>query len=77
MKLDQKLKELPLTKTNPTNLKALFGKTVLLPMWVADMEFQIAPSIQEALRNRITNSGFGHEYKPDSFFKAQKKMVSK
>ncbi|MEZ4990766.1 MAG: PatB family C-S lyase [Saprospiraceae bacterium] len=72
MKIDKKLNQLPLTKSNPKTLKSLFGKTDITPMWVADMEFQIAQPIQEALKKRITNSGFGYEYKPDSFLNAQR-----
>ncbi len=76
MKIDSKLKELPLTRSNPKTLDSLFGKSDIEPMWVADMEFQIAKPIQESLKERITNSGFGYEYKPDSFFIAQKKWFS-
>jgi cystathionine beta-lyase len=76
MKLDQKLKELPLTKSSPTTLESLFGKVEITPMWVADMEFQIAKPIQEALIERISNSEFGYEYKPDSYFLAQKKWYA-
>ncbi len=68
MKIDTKLKELPLTKSNPKTLESLFGTTDIEPMWVADMEFEIAKPIQESLIERISNSGFGYEYKPDSFF---------
>lgn len=73
MNIDNKLKNLPLIKSNPKTLEVLFGKTNLIPMWVADMEFEIAKPIQEALIKRITNSSFGYEYKPTSYFKAQKK----
>jgi len=73
MKLDKKLAHLPLTKTNPSTLTSLFGKEDIIPMWVADMEFEIDASIQKALMVRISNSGFGYEYKPESFFEAQKK----
>jgi len=77
MKIDTKLKELPLTKSNPKTLESLFGTTDIEPMWVADMEFEIAKPIQESLIERISNSGFGYEYKPDSFFSAQKKWYHK
>jgi cystathionine beta-lyase len=77
MKIDHKLKELPLTKSKPDTLESLFGKTDIEPMWVADMEFEIAKPIQESLIERISNSGFGYEYKPDSFFKAQKNWYHK
>lgn len=76
MKLDQKLKELPLTKSSPKTLASLFGTIEITPMWVADMEFQTAEPIQEALIERISNSGFGYEYKPDSYFLAQKKWYA-
>ncbi len=72
MKIDKNLKSLPLTKTNYNTLNSLFGTADIIPMWVADMEFEIAKPIQDALINRISNSGFAYEYKPDSFFKAQK-----
>ncbi len=35
------------------------------------MDFQVAPAIQEALTARVSGSGFGYEYKPDSFGEAQ------
>jgi len=77
MKIDNKLKELPLSKSNSKTLEYLFGKSNIQPFWVADMEFQIAKPIQESLIERISNSGFGYEYKPDSFFIAQKKWYKK
>jgi len=77
MNLDKKLDILPLTKTNPKTLEALFGKKDITPMWVADMEFEMDASIQNALINRISNSGFGYEYKPKSFYKAQKDWYKK
>ena len=72
MEIDKNLKKLPLTKSKPNTLEALFGSTDIEPMWVADMEFEMAKPIQESLVQRISNSGFGYEYKPNSFYKAQK-----
>ena len=72
MEADKNLKKLPLIKSNPNTLASLFGKADIEPMWVADMEFEIAEAIQESLVQRISNSSFGYEYKPDSFFIAQK-----
>lgn len=77
MEIDRNLKKLPLTKSKPSTLEFLFGKTDILPMWVADMEFEIAKPIQESLIQRISNSSFGYEYKPDSFFNAQKKWYQR
>jgi len=77
MKIDKKLQSLPLTKSNPKTIESLFGQSDITPMWVADMDFAIAESIQNALRERIADSGFAYEYKPESFFKAQKDWYQK
>ena len=77
MKLDQKLAILPLIKSNPKTLESLFGNPNSLPMWVADMDFEIAKPIQKALINRILNSGLAYEYKPESFFQAQQNWYKK
>ncbi len=77
MEIDKNLKKLPLIKSKRSTLKSLFGKTDIEPMWVADMDFEIDKTIQESLIQRISNSGFGYEYRPDSFFNAQKKWYHK
>ena len=41
-----------------------------LPMWVADMDFQTAPAIIEALKNRVTHGVFGYTVIPDEWYKA-------
>jgi cystathionine beta-lyase len=41
-----------------------------LPMWVADMDFQTAPEILEALRNRLNQGVFGYTDIPDSWYDA-------
>lgn len=73
MKIAKNLKDLPLTKNKADTLEALFGTSEILPMWVADMDFEIAKPIQDALLNRISGSSLGYEYKPESFFAAQYK----
>lgn len=77
MKLDQKLAQLPLSKSKPAALESLFGAQDLQAMWVADSEFQVADAIQTALIERVTGSGYGYEYKPDSFFEAQRHWYKK
>ena len=39
-----------------------------LPMWVADMDFRIAPEIQEPLQKRLDHGVFGYELIPDNYF---------
>ena len=41
-----------------------------LPMWVADMDFQTAPEIREALNNRATHGVFGYSVIPDEWYEA-------
>lgn len=39
-----------------------------LPMWVADMDFETAPAIIDALHNRIDHKIFGYNTVPDDYF---------
>ena len=41
-----------------------------LPMWVADMDFRIAPEIREALQKRLDHGVFGYELVPDAYYDA-------
>jgi cystathionine beta-lyase len=38
----------------------------VLPLWVADMDFAVAPAIQEALRRRIDHAIYGYSLPPDA-----------
>lgn len=42
----------------------------VLPMWVADMDFQTAPAIIEALHKRVEHGIFGYAHVPDSYYNA-------
>ena len=42
----------------------------VLPMWVADMDFQTAPAIAKALQRRVSHGIFGYTRVPDSYYKA-------
>ena len=39
-----------------------------LPLWVADMDFAVAPEIREALQKRLDHGVFGYELIPDDYF---------
>lgn len=41
-----------------------------LPMWVADMDFQTAPEIREALQKRVEHGVFGYSIIPDEWKEA-------
>ena len=42
----------------------------VIPMWVADMDFQVAPVITDALRQRVEHGVFGYTLVPDSYYEA-------
>jgi len=39
---------------------AIFGRKDVIPMWVADMDFPVAPPIVEALKKRIGHEFYGY-----------------
>ena len=41
-----------------------------LPMWVADMDFETAPEIQEAVRKRAEHGIFGYSVVPEEWYQA-------
>lgn len=42
----------------------------VIPMWVADMDFKVAPFILEALEKRVQHGIFGYVNVPDSYYQA-------
>lgn len=42
----------------------------VLPMWVADMDFEVAPAITKALQERVAQGIFGYTMVPDSYYEA-------
>ena len=41
-----------------------------IPMWVADMDFKVAPPIQEAILNRANHPIYGYTIVPDELFES-------
>jgi len=41
-----------------------------LPMWVADMDFETAPQIIEAMHQRVNHGIFGYNIVPDAYFES-------
>ena len=41
-----------------------------LPMWVADMDFEAAPAIKEALEKRVAHGVFGYTVVPETWYEA-------
>ena len=42
----------------------------VIPMWVADMDFRVAPAIERALQQRVAHGVFGYNIVPDSYYDA-------
>ncbi len=47
-----------------------FGRDDLIPLWVADMDFEVCPAITEALRQRLEHPVFGYAVTPDSYWQS-------
>lgn len=46
--------------------KEVFGRSDVLPMWVADMDFQPPEEVKQAIEDRIAHGVYGYTYAPDS-----------
>jgi len=49
-------------------LKERYGRDDLLPLWVADMDFETPPFITEALQQRLKHSLYGYTVVPDELW---------
>lgn len=50
------------------SLQQFFGRTDLLPLWVADMDFETPDFIVDALKQRIDHPIFGYSALPDGYW---------
>ncbi len=57
-------------KANPQFLKSIFGTDDLMPLWIADMDFQVAPTITKELQRLVDRSIFAYEFNAREVFKA-------
>ncbi|WP_301172435.1 MalY/PatB family protein [Brevibacillus nitrificans] len=48
----------------------IFGDKDLLPLWVADMDFQVPAPVTDALRARVEHGIFGYTERPESYYEA-------
>ncbi len=55
----------------------IFGKEELLPMWVADMDFEVPDFIREAITERAAHPVYGYTYRPRRFFETAANWISK
>ncbi|WP_147535326.1 MalY/PatB family protein [Bacillus marasmi] len=57
--------------------KLVYGKDELLPMWVADMDFQPPTKVTEAIKNRMEHGIFGYTFIPPSTGEAIAKWLER
>lgn len=49
---------------------AIFGKPDVIPMWVADMDFETPEFIRNAVIARANHPVYGYTFKPESYYQA-------
>ena len=47
----------------------------IIPLWVADMDFETYPAITQALQRRVAHGIFGYTRVPDVYYESVCKMV--
>lgn len=50
--------------------QALFGRSNIIPMWVADMDFASPPAVSKALSDRAAHPIYGYSDFPESLYRA-------
>lgn len=53
------------------------GREDVLPMWVADMDFAVAPQIQEAMRQRLNHPVYGYTFPGEDLLTAVTSWVGR
>lgn len=56
-------------------LKERFGRSDLLPLWVADMDFETPPFITDAIRDRLGHPVFGYTTEPQDYWPTVMKWI--
>ncbi len=57
-------------KSNPKYLKSMYGKTDLLPFWLADMDFKVANPISEEVKRFAERGNYSYEFNSEEVFEA-------
>ncbi|MBR0321531.1 MAG: threonine/serine exporter family protein [Bacteroidales bacterium] len=56
-------------------LKNVYGSEDLVPLWVADMDFETPDFIVDALRKRLEHPVFGYTVLPEDYWATVKKWI--
>ncbi len=70
VKWDAELHGVRVNAADPSLEGAGFKASDVIPLWVADMDFECAPFIKAALQKRLDHGVFGYEHVPDSTYES-------
>lgn len=67
--------DIPIDRTNTDSQKfdgrqRYFGRSDIIPLWVADMDFAVPPCVSEALHKRAAHPVFGYTLYPESLYQS-------
>ena len=57
-------------------LGKVFGKEDLMPLWVADMDFETPHFVTDALRERLEHSVFGYTVEPEDYWPTVRRWIA-
>ena len=57
-------------------LGKVFGKEDLMPLWVADMDFETPHFVTDALRERLDHSVFGYTVEPEDYWPTVRRWIA-
>ena len=60
----------PPSNAGPVRRGSASAQRDIIPLWVADMDFAVAPAIQEAIRRRAEHPVFGYTHVQDDYYEA-------
>ena len=56
-------------KWSPKLRRQMFGADDVIPMGIADMDFETAPAVAQAIRRRAEHGTYGYAYPPRTIFR--------
>lgn len=65
---DQEINRAGTSSTKYDGRQAMFGRSDVIPVWVADMDFAVPPAVTQALIQRATHPIYGYTLFPDSLY---------
>jgi cystathionine beta-lyase len=70
------------TRENTASVKwdlreEIFGRSDILPMWVADMDFETPPCIVDAVKERANHHVYGYSFMTDGYYESFIKWVKR